>query len=122
MAGVVRSAGSSAWTLIGHVPGTVRATRAGARDTTSALQTLPDSTLTWLAASSLGLSAGLRLARAPRIVVGAGAVPALIAGAAIALRPVEPAAPADPDEPASAEVGRAHPTRHPGKHDQIFRG
>ena len=97
LAGVVRSAGSTALTLVGRVPGTVRATRAGARDTTSAMQTLPDSTLTLLAASSVGLSAGLRLARAPRIVVAAGVVPALIAGAAIALRPADRDLPADPD-------------------------
>jgi hypothetical protein len=63
------------------------------------MQTLPDSTLTLLAASSVGLSAGLRLARAPRIVVAAGVVPALIAGAAIALRPAEPTVPADTDMP-----------------------
>jgi hypothetical protein len=87
--GVMHTAATSAVTLIGRVPGTVRATRTGAQDTTSALQTLPDSTLRWLAASSVGLGAGLRLARAPRIVVAAGVVPALMAGAAIALRPVE---------------------------------
>lgn len=89
VAGVMKSARASAAILIGHVPGTVRATRAGAQDTTNALQTLPDSTLRWLAAGSVGLGAGLRLARAPRIVVAAGVVPALMAGAAIALRPVE---------------------------------
>jgi len=88
--GIMRSAGTSAVTLVGYVPATVRATRAGAQDTTIALQTLPDSTLQWLAAGSVGLSAGLRLARAPRLVVAAGALPALLAGAAIALRPVEP--------------------------------
>lgn len=87
--GVIQTTAASAATLIGHVPGTVRATRTGAHDTTSALQTLPDSTLRWLAAGSVGLGAGLRIARAPRIVVAAGVVPALLAGAAIALRPVE---------------------------------
>jgi hypothetical protein len=97
------AAGTSARTLAGHVPGAIRATRIGAQETTTALQTLPDSTLRWLAASSVGLSAGLRLARAPRIVVAAGAVPALIAGAAIALRPIEPADPAAPSAP-SAEA------------------
>ena len=90
VANLVKTAGATAATLIGHVPGTVRATRTGAQGTTSALQTLPDATLRWMAAGSVGLGAGLRLARAPRIVVAAGVVPALLAGAAIVLRP-EPA-------------------------------
>ncbi len=101
--------GTTAATLVGHLPGTVRATRAGARDTASALQTLPDSTLRSLAATSVGLSAGLRIARAPRIVVAAGAVPALIAGAAIALRPAEPAPPTDAAAPVQATTPAESP-------------
>jgi hypothetical protein len=81
-------------TVIERVPGTVRATRAGAHGMTTALQTLPDSTLRWIAATSVGLGAGLRLAGAPRLVSAAGAAPALIVGAAIALRPIKPVAPA----------------------------
>jgi hypothetical protein len=81
---------SSARTVIGHVPGTVRATRARAHNTTSALQTLPDTTLRWLAASSVGLGAGFYLARAPRLVIAAGVAPALVMGAAIVLRPIPP--------------------------------
>jgi hypothetical protein len=96
MANLVRSATAVTATLIGHVPGTVRATRAGAQGTTAALQSLPDATLRWMAAGSVGLGAGLRLARAPRIVVAAGVVPALLAGAAIVSRP-EPAM--DPEKP-----------------------
>lgn len=96
VASLVKTAGATAATLIGHVPGTVRATRIGAQGTTNALQTLPDATLRWMAAGSVGLGAGLRLARAPRIVVAAGVVPALFAGAAIVLRP-EPAV--DPETP-----------------------
>ena len=46
-------------------PTAARATRAGARGTTTTLQRLPDSTLRWLAASSIGLAAGLRVAGAP---------------------------------------------------------
>jgi hypothetical protein len=96
----VKTAGATAGILIGHVPGTVRATRIGARGTTNALQALPDATLRWMAAGSVGLGAGLRLARAPRIVVAAGVVPALLAGAAIALRPEPTVAPvADPEMP-----------------------
>jgi hypothetical protein len=81
------------------VPGTVRGTRAGAADTTSALQTLPDSTLRGLAATSVGLGAGLYLGGAPRLVVAAGVVPALAAGAAIMLRPGDPAGDATEGEP-----------------------
>jgi hypothetical protein len=73
-----------------HVPGTIQATLAGAHGTTSALRALPDPTLRWLAAGSVGLGAGLSLAGAPRLVVAAGVAPALIVGAAMALRQGEP--------------------------------
>lgn len=72
-----------------RVPGTIHATPAGAGGTTSALQTLPDPTLRWLAAGLEGLGAGLSLAGAPRLVVAAGVVPALIMSTAIALGPGE---------------------------------
>ena len=65
------------------MPGSVHATRAGASGATSALQLLPDSTLRWLAAASVGLGAGFCLAGAPRLVIAAGVAPALILGAAI---------------------------------------
>jgi hypothetical protein len=84
----------SATTLIERAPGTVRATRAGAHGTTSALQSLPDSTLRWLAAGSVGLGAGFYLSGAPRLVTAAGVAPALVMSAAIALRPTEPVVPA----------------------------
>jgi hypothetical protein len=83
--------------LIELMPGTIDATRARAHETTSALQTLPDPTLRWLAASSVGLGAGFYLAGAPRVVIAAGVAPALILGAAIVLRPIEPAIPAEAD-------------------------
>jgi hypothetical protein len=70
-----------------RVPGTMRATQSGAQATTSALQTLPDSTLRWLAASSVGLGAGLYLTGKRRLVIAAGIAPAVIMGVAIALRP-----------------------------------
>jgi hypothetical protein len=85
-----RAVRDRATTLYENLPATVRATRDGAQDTTTALQTLPDSTLRWLAASSVGLGAGFYLARAPRLVILAGVAPALIMGAAIALRPIGP--------------------------------
>ncbi len=78
----------SAATLIAHLPGTVNATRASAHGTTSALQSLPDTTLRSLAGTSVGLGAGLYLAGAPRLVVAAGVAPAIVMGAAMVLRPI----------------------------------
>lgn len=86
----IKIASTSATTLMARVPGTMRATRAGAQGTTSALQTLPDPTLRWLAAGSVGLAAGFYLAGVPRLVAAAGAAPALIIGAAVVLRPIKP--------------------------------
>lgn len=80
---------SGASTLAGRTPGVVRATQARASEATSALQRLPDSTLRWLAAGSLGVAAGFQLAGAPRLIKAAGAAPALLMGAAIALRPTD---------------------------------
>ena len=84
---------TSAAMIMERVPGTMLATRAGAHGTTSALQTLPDPTLRWLAATSVGLGAGFYLAGAPRLAIAAGIAPALLMGAAIVLRPIEPAVP-----------------------------
>ena len=81
--------------LLDRLPGTVRATRSGATDATRALQTLPDSTLRWLAAGSVGFGAGLLLAGAPRVVIAAGVAPALAMGAAALTRPGHPVAQAD---------------------------
>jgi len=80
----VRSGGS---TFIGHVPGALRSTRAGARNTTEALQAWPDPALRGLAATSVGLAAGFLLAGAPRVATALGAAPALLAAVAIILRP-----------------------------------
>ncbi len=88
VSGAVTLSRSSAATLIAHLPGTVNATRAGAHGTTSALQSLPDTTLRSLAATSVGLGAGFYLAGAPRLVVAAGVAPAIVMGAAIVLRPL----------------------------------
>jgi hypothetical protein len=76
-----------------HIAGAAsaaRATRVGANGATSALQALPDSTLRWLAAGSVGIGAGLFLAGAPRVVVAAGVAPALAMGAAALARPSHP--------------------------------
>jgi hypothetical protein len=87
VSGAGKSARTGAATLIERAPGTMDTARAGAVATASALQTLPDPTLRWLAGSSVGLGAGFYLARAPRLIVAAAVAPALIIGAAIALRP-----------------------------------
>jgi hypothetical protein len=96
--GAIKSLRAAASKMIGRAPqamqDTMDATRDGARATTSALQTLPDSTLRWLAASSVGLGAGLYLAGKQRILIAAGVAPAVIMGAAIALRPSKRVAPA----------------------------
>lgn len=77
--------------LVERWPQTLSATQAGARATTTALQRLPDSTLRSLLASSVGLGAGLYLSGRRRLVVAAGVAPAVVMGAAMALRPVKPA-------------------------------
>ncbi|HEY6570722.1 MAG TPA: hypothetical protein VIZ22_10545 [Candidatus Limnocylindrales bacterium] len=75
-----------------RIPAAARATRTGAQSTTSALQRLPDSSLRWLAAASIGLAAGLQISGAPRLTRWVGMAPALVIGAALALRPPEPVA------------------------------
>ena len=84
---VIESARPRAGALTGRAPLVLHAARVGARGTTAALQTLPDPTLRWLAATSVGLGAGLHLAGAPRLVTAAGLAPAAFLGAAIVLRP-----------------------------------
>lgn len=102
-ASAVALARIGAATAVERTPGALRAMRDGVGAATAALQRLPDSTLRWIAATSVGVGAGLRLAGAPRLVSAAGAAPALVVGAAIALRPTEPAVPAH--EEAEASLG-----------------
>jgi len=83
---------ATAGPLFTQLAGTARATRLRANATTSALQHLPDSTLQNLAASSIGLGAGLYLAGLPRLVTVAAITPAMIIGAAMGLRPARPPA------------------------------
>jgi hypothetical protein len=96
VAGPVNAARAGMATLVSHAPETVKAATSAARATTGALQTLPDEALRSLTASSIGLGAGLYLAGKHRLAVAAGVGPALVVGAAIASRPVKPAAPAEP--------------------------
>jgi hypothetical protein len=83
----VKATQAGAANLVGRLPAAVKATQAGAQATTDALQQLPDTTLRSLAASSAGLGAGLYLAGKNRLLVALGVVPAIVVGAAIALRP-----------------------------------
>ncbi len=69
-----------------------RPTLAGAAGLGATLQLLPNSMLRSLAATSVGLAAGFYLARAPRLMIAAGAAPAVVMAAAMILRPIEPAA------------------------------
>ena len=61
--------------------------RSGAGSTVTRLQTMPDSGLRLLAAASIGLGAGLRLAGAPRLAILAGFASASVLGFAIVSRP-----------------------------------
>jgi hypothetical protein len=88
--GVISSAGAGAATIVGRAPAPIRPPASGVGGATNPLQALPDSTLRWLAASSVGLGAGFFLAGAPRLVVAAGVAPALVMGAAMIARPIEP--------------------------------
>src|SRR5512140_24849 len=86
--GAFSAARSSLSTLVGRIPGALGATTAGAREAARALQALPDPTLRWLAAGSVGLGAGLFITGKPRFVVAAGVAPAIALGAAIIGRPI----------------------------------
>jgi hypothetical protein len=91
LSGAISSAWATATTFVGRVPGTLDATRTGVRQAARSLQTLPDPTLQWLAAGSVGLSAGLFLTGKRRLVIAASIAPAVAMGAAIVARPVEQA-------------------------------
>ena len=97
VAAVARSGASAARRgaggLAARLPGALKAARGGARWAVGALQTLPDPTLKSLAATSVGLGAGLSFTRAGRLAIVAGIVPAVVVGTAIAVRPVAPGIP-----------------------------
>jgi len=69
-----------------QLPGTARRAQSGAESTITRLQTMSDSTLSLLAAVSIGFGAGPRLAGAPRLATLAGFAPASIFGFAMASR------------------------------------
>ena len=103
--GGIRTARTGAARLVDRAPETMHAARAAAVDLTANLQKAPDSTLRWLAATSVGIAAGFYLRRSPRLVVAAGVLPAVVMGAAIALRPNA----AEPPLDASAKPTRPAP-------------
>ena len=84
---VLDSAKSGVDQVAERMPAAVETTRVAAIKTNTQLQTLPEQTLRMIAVGSIGLSAGLSMARAPRIVAFAALVPALFVGGALATRP-----------------------------------
>jgi hypothetical protein len=70
-----------------RLPGAFDRAQSGAGRTITRLQTMPDSALRVLAAASIGLGAGLRLAGAPRLLTLASLAPASVFGFAIMSRP-----------------------------------
>jgi hypothetical protein len=84
---VLDSAKSGVDQVAERMPAAVETSRLAAIRTNTSLQALPDQTLRMIATASVGLSAGLSLARAPRIVAFAALVPALFVGGALATRP-----------------------------------
>ena len=83
---VLDSARTSAERAVASLPDAADRARLGVEETTTRLQTMPDSTLKLMAAASIGLAAGLQLGGAPRIVTIVAIAPALLAGGAIATR------------------------------------
>jgi hypothetical protein len=69
-----------------RLPEAMSRVQAGAQTTVTRLQTRPDSELSMLAAASIGMGAGLRLAGASRLATLAGLAPASILGFAILSR------------------------------------
>jgi len=84
---VIDSAKSGVDQVAERMPVAVETTRVAAIRTNSQLQTLPEQTLRMIAVGSIGLSAGLSMARAPRIIAFAALFPALFVGGALATRP-----------------------------------
>jgi hypothetical protein len=93
VSGPVQAARQGAAALVARAPQAVESARSGAHATTSTLQRLPDSTLRSIATSSVGVGAGLYLSGKRRLGIAAGVGSALVIGAAIASRPVEPTMP-----------------------------
>ncbi len=83
---VLDSARTGAERAAASLPDAAERARLGVEETTTRLQSFPDSTLKLVAAGSIGFAAGLQLAGAPRLVILAAIAPALLAGGAIATR------------------------------------
>jgi hypothetical protein len=86
----LRTVSDRAGVVVDRGPSILRSARSGIARTVVALQTLPDTTLRSLAATSVGLGAGLSFTRAGRLGAIAGVVPAFLMEAAIANRPGTP--------------------------------
>jgi hypothetical protein len=84
---VLGSARSGVDQIAERMPAAIETTRVATIRTNTSLQALPEQTLRMIATASVGLSAGLSLARAPRVVAFAALVPALFVGGALATRP-----------------------------------
>jgi ElaB/YqjD/DUF883 family membrane-anchored ribosome-binding protein len=84
---LIENARSGAAQVTDRVPGAVEHARVVAHETETRLQKLPDTTLQLLAAGSVGLAAGIMLARRSRLVALAAVLPALVIGSAIVTRP-----------------------------------
>jgi hypothetical protein len=84
---LIETARTSAEQVAEHAPEAIERARVGTQQATTSLQAMPDTTLRMLAGVSVGLSAGLGLAGAPRLVILAALAPALLVGGAIATRP-----------------------------------
>jgi hypothetical protein len=96
---LLSSARSGAGQVVGAMPDAVERARHGAQGTATTLQKMPDQALRLLAAASIGMAAGLKLAGAPRLVALAAAVPAFVVGGAVIARPGR--TPGDPKETAT---------------------
>ena len=97
--GIAGDARRRAGQVADRVPGALGQVQSGVRNTVTRLQTMPDSGLRLLAAASIGLGAGLRLAGAPRLATLAGLAPASILGFAIVSRPSATHIEAEPSRP-----------------------
>lgn len=84
VAGTARDRGEQ---VARHLPEAFDRVRSSAGNGVTRLQTMPDSGLRLLAAASIGLGTGLRLAGKSRLATLAGFVPASILGFAIVSRP-----------------------------------
>jgi hypothetical protein len=85
--GIASSARKRAGQATASLPAAMGRAETGVRGTVTNLQTMSDSRLRLLAATSIGFGAGLRLAGRSRLATLAGFVPASVFGFAIVSRP-----------------------------------